>query len=141
VSGIFSKQSLGFASDGYTVRTSTGGSLRMNTNGGSLNRSYTTASSVFVVGGWYLVTLVLKISSESDSVAAYVNNTKVISSSHGTDTYNEDNDLILGRGLQTGFSTEDYLNGRIGSFYFYNRRLTDLEIEENYNQTRARFGV
>lgn len=140
-SGIFGKQSGSFSSDGYSLRSTSLGFARLTTNGQSLTRTYNSPTAVFVPNKWYFVTVVIKISAESDSVALYINDTQVISGSHGNDTYNEDNSLILARGFQGTGSIQDYLFGRMGAFYFYDRRLSLDEIKENFNQTRARFGV
>lgn len=140
-SGICGKQSLSFTSDGYSLRASNTGALRLITNGASISKTHSSSASLLVPGKWYFITAVMKISAEIGSVRCLINDTEAITSFHGNDTYNEDNSLILGRGLQTGSSVEDYLYGRIGAFYFYDRELTRPEIKENYNNTRTRFGV
>lgn len=35
----------------------------------------------------------------------------------------------------------DFLGGRIGDFYFYNRTLSDAEVLSNFNNTKTRYGL
>jgi hypothetical protein len=140
-SGILSKQSLTFTADGYSLRATNTGALSLITNGGTISKTHSSSASSLVPLKWYFITAIIKISSEAASVRCSINDVEVISSFHGNDTYNEDNSLMLGRGLQTGFSNEDYLFGKIGAFYFYDRELKRPEVVENFNQTRGRFGV
>jgi hypothetical protein len=49
--------------------------------------------------------------------------------------------LFLGSFGNTGFYKFIESNGRYSSFQFYNRELTPLEIQQNYNSTKARFNL
>ena len=59
---------------------------------------------------------------------------------HGTDTYNESNFLRIGNGYLVASPT-DGLDANIAEFYFYNRQLSLSEVTNNYNDTKAKFGL
>ena len=53
-------------------------------------------------------------------------------------------DNVLNYNLSTfsiGKTNQDWLQGSIGSFYMYNRPLSQIEIQQNYNATKSRFGL
>ena len=69
----------------------------------------------------------------------YINETEVSSTAHGSDTYTESNPLYLGY-IGTGVSSP-YLNGKIGAAYFYTKGLSAAEVLQNYNATKAKYGL
>jgi hypothetical protein len=73
-------------------------------------------------------------------VQGYVNNNRVINSSHGAESSYDDtaNPLTIAQGYRNSTSAFSF-NGWIGEFYFYNRALTANEISNNYTATKGRF--
>ena len=61
---------------------------------------------------------------------------KVFSNEGGSTAWGSGRTLLIGRGAN-GWGD---FNGQIGNVQFYNRVLTDEEIEQNYNVHRVRFG-
>jgi hypothetical protein len=51
------------------------------------------------------------------------------------------NPAYLGRWLLNGTTTYDLFSGRIGITQLYNRALSSQEVLQNFNATRARFGI
>lgn len=139
--GMLGKQSEGFNFDGYTVAVTHTGQMRITTNGAALLRTHNTPNNSIQINNWYFLSVVLALSSTAGSVKGYINDTLSVSSSHGTDTCTEKNNLILARGFQRNASPDTYLNGQIGAFYAYDRELTANEISSNFNATRRRYGV
>lgn len=121
---------------------------------GSLSRH--TADSVATTGAWSFVTLVLN-SSEStaaDRVKLYVN--AALQSGSGTATAcissattgfdldgvmdNNNGDLVIG-GRDNGASYGNIFEGYIDNFQFYNRALTQTQIETIYNEGAPLYNV
>lgn len=138
-SAIINKISSSYIFDGYYLRVLSDGSLAAATNGGSINQLSTTSANVVSANTWYLLTFQAAINNTSGSKMVYVNTTNVLNTQHGTDTYSESNTLRLGAS-DTGVAGA-YLNGKIGAFYFYNRKLSPTEIENNFNATKSRYGL
>ena len=137
---FFGKQSESFTFDGYHVVTNSLGALRIATNGTSISKFHTSANGLITTGAWFMLTVVLSLSSGSGTIKGYRNTSLILSDFHGTDTYNESNPLTLARGYQS-ITNLDFMNGRIGAFYAYDRELTANEISQNFNATRRRYVV
>jgi hypothetical protein len=70
---------------------------------------------------------------------AYVNTTEVISAANSESGISQNNaPLHLISGIQEG---SPYPACRSGSFYYYNRALSAIEISTMFEATRTRFGV
>jgi len=98
------------------------------------NDSYFTFNSNLTVpdNTWSMVTM----SVTSTAATLYVNTSSVTNTaSHGTTTIN---DLKLGQDEIFG---NRFMNGNIATTLLYNRALTALEVTQNYNALRSRFGV
>jgi hypothetical protein len=139
---LFAKLSGAFAFDGYWGGITSGGLITYSTNGGSVSRTVNSTSTIST-NTWYLFTFISQITSTSNTSKVFINETEYISSAHGTDTYSESNNLVLGYfpTPHTGLGSDAYFNGKIGSCYFYNRALTLDEISSNFNSTKLRFGL
>lgn len=137
---FFGKQSESFSFDGYHVATNSFGELRIATNGASISKFHSSEHNLITTGSWFMLTVVLSLSNTSGTVKGYRNTSLIVSSFHGTDSYSESNSLTLARGYQRN-TNPDYMDGRIGAFYAYDRELSSTEIENNFNATRLRFGV
>jgi hypothetical protein len=59
----------------------------------------------------------------------------------GTTTASTVGDMSNNVGLTLATDSNTYLNGQMGSFRIYNRALSSDEILQNYNATKARFGL
>lgn len=136
---VIGKLSNSFAFDGYWAGLySNGGKVRTATNGTAIQR---TADSTLTVttDTWYLFTFISQITSASNTTKLYINTTEYITTAHGTDGYTESNPLYLGY-IGAGVGSL-YLNGKIGSCYFYTTGLSLDTITQNYNATKSRFGL
>lgn len=135
---VFGKLSSSFNFDGYWGGLfSNGGQVRFVTNGTSTQR-ISTSTSTISVNTWYLFTAISRITGTTGSTKVYIDNTEYISAAHGTDGYSESNPFYLGY-IGSGVSS-NYLNGKIGACYFYNRDLSTAEIAQNYDATKTRYG-
>ena len=135
---VFGKLSNNFSFDGYWGGLfSNTGNVRVVTNGGTTQRISNSTSNPISVDTWYLYTFISQITSTSNTTKVYINETEVISTAHGSDTYNETNPLYLGY-IGSGVSSP-YLNGKIGACYFYTKGLTASEVSQNYNATKSRY--
>jgi hypothetical protein len=137
---VFGKLSSNFNFDGYygTLFSNTA-NTRVITNGTGTARTTTSTSNPISVNTWYLYTLVSQITSTANTTKVYVNATEVSSTAHGSDGYSESNPLYLGY-IGTGVSST-FLNGKIGAAYFYTKVLSATEFLQNYNATKARYGL
>lgn len=139
---LFAKLSGGFSFDGYWGGITSGGLVTYATNGGSISRTVNSTSTISI-DTWYLFTFISQITSTSNTSKVFINETEYISSAHGSDTYSESNNLVLGYfpTPHTGLGSDAYFNGKVGACYFYDRALTIEEISTNFNATKIRFGL
>lgn len=136
---VFGKLSSGYSFDGYWGGLfSNSGTVRCTTNGTGVQRISTSTLTV-TTDTWYLFTFISRISGTTGSTKVYINTTEYISTAHGTDGYNEANPLYLGY-IGSGVSST-YFNGKIGACYFYTDALTAQEVSDNFNATKARYGL
>ena len=136
---IFNKVSSSYGYDGYSLRLYTGGALRSITIGESTEHDGISLSGCVTTGIWYLITFQSVINNTAGSTKVFVNSTQVISTQHGTNTYSESNNLVIGSVAGASDVGGVNLNGSVSAFYFYNRELSIQEIQQNYNATRSRF--
>lgn len=139
---FFGKLSADFVFDGWWGGVNSSGNVVIATNGTGISK--TSVSTLTVnINTWYLFTFISQITSTANTTKVYVNETEYISTFHGSDGYSESNNLTLGYLTPplTGLSLISYLDGRIGSSYLYTKGLSTLEISQNFNATRARFGI
>lgn len=131
--------------DGYSIGINTSGKLLIVTNGGSFTKHSPASSYDLFANQWYFITAIIKIGNEVGDIQGYVNETRVINTSHNVSiesSYNDTpNNLVIGRGYQTTNTNDFYFNGYIGEVYFYDRKLTDSEISTNYHATKNRYIV
>lgn len=136
---VFGKLSSSYNFDGYWGGLYSNTAVtRVVTNGTAIQRI---SNSVLTVNPniWYLYTFISQITSTANTTKVYINDIEYATAAHGTDGYNEANPLYLGY-IGSGVSSP-YLNGKIGACYFYNRGLSPIEVSDNFNATRGRFGV
>lgn len=136
---VFGKLSSSSGFDGYWGGLySTGAQTRVVTNGTSTQKTTDSVSTV-TTGVWYLYTFISQITSTANTTKVYINETEYSSTSHGSDTYSETNPLYLGY-IGAGVSSP-YLNGKIGACYFYTKGLSSVEISQNFNATKSKYGL
>jgi hypothetical protein len=136
---VVGKLSSSFVFDGYWAGLfSNTGVVRAVTNGAGL-QTVSDSTLTINVDTWYLFTFISRISGTAGTTKVYINGTEYISSAHGTDGYLESNPLYLGY-IGSGVGSL-YLNGKIGACYFYTDALTAQEVVDNYNSTKAKYGL
>lgn len=139
---VFSKLSSGFAFDGYFGGPDLAGRPVVATNGTAIARTTVSTSSISL-NTWYLYTFISQIAFIANSTRIFINDTQFGVNSHGTDGYSEANPLTFGYMPPplTGLGGIAYLNGKIGAAYFYTRGLSAVEVAQNYNATKAKYGL
>jgi hypothetical protein len=107
---------------------------------GTSNASVSLSSSYYNVGNW--INLVFR---RGSSTANYSFNGIQRASMAGTDDYiDAGGTLVFGQEQDSpggGFVNAEDFPGYINSLKIYNRYLTNDEIRQNYNATKARFGL
>lgn len=137
---VFGKLSSGFNFDGYWGGLfSNTGNTRVVTNGTGIQRTTNSTTNPVSINTWYLYTFISQITNTSNTTKVYINETEVSSTAHGTDGYSESNTLYLGY-IGTGVSSP-YLNGKIGACYFYTSGLSAVDVLQNYNATKSKYGL
>lgn len=118
---------------GYYYQLGQDGSSFFVTNQSGTRQFTLTAANSFVVSNWHYV-CITRIGS---AVKIYINGVDATSTpaSHSNPTTNSVNFLIA------AYSTSIYSNIDVAVFKSYNRALTPVEVDQNFNATRARFGV
>jgi hypothetical protein len=91
-----------------------------------------TAYYSFTIGAWYCLSLVRGSSTKE----IYLNG-NILASTASTDMYD-----APGTNLTVGSNggSQEFLNGNIGQVQIYNRALSAVEVQQNYNATKGRFG-
>jgi hypothetical protein len=122
-----------YNSNGYYVQASSAGNLSFVTNNPGLNFISNTDSGTIITGSWLNIAHVRS----GSSVRMYINgiDKTFVSSSHPDPTSSGNNFTI------NTYNVGIFGNTRIGSFSNYNRALNASEVLQNFNATRARFGV
>ncbi len=145
--GIISKQFGGtYASiyrdyDGFSLRLDATNKLLLSMNGSSVNGNYASANSVFDLNTWTFFTVVVRFGGGAlNPCKVYVNATEVISQSNAESGLGRHAPLGIGRGFFEDANSNSP-EADIGAFYYYNRALTAAEIADNYNATKARYGI
>ena len=98
-------------------------------NGGIINLFGRTATT-----GWHNLCGVYNTS--SNSALLYVDG--ILDVSTPISSYNAvgSSDLFIGKGTES-----EYLNGQVSSVSIYNRALSALEVRQNFNATKGRYGL
>ena len=138
---LFSKLSGGFGFDGYFGGININNQTVVATNGTGIAKT-TTSTLNISLNNWYLFTFISQITNTAGSTKVYINDIEYSSTFHGTDGYSEANPLTLGYmpAPLSGLGLIQYLNGKIGSCYFYTKGLSSSEIITNFDATKSRFG-
>ena len=121
---IFGKLSSSFGFDGWWGGINSSSLPLIATNGFNISK-ISVATSGISLNNWYLFTFISQITSTANTTKVYVNNAEYVTSFHGTDGYNESNNLTIGYLTPplTGLGLISYLNGKVGGVYFYTKLL------------------
>jgi hypothetical protein len=87
---------------------------------------------------WHMITIT---SSPGAGNWKFYQNTQLIRSAVGPNTIFFSSNAVYDIARGQGSGPIYYFNGNIANIILYNRALSDLEILQNFNATRARFGV
>lgn len=97
--------------------------------------SYTAFPSAtsFNLNTWYYAALTFNT---TDGMVLYVNGTQNATYTANKTAHNGDGSVNV-----ACFGVGNFLNGRIAEVYCYNRALTATEVSQNFNASRARYGL
>ena len=119
----------------FTTASPSGGfSVVIGNDAGTYAGYSYSPSAILTVNSWYNVVLVWN--TVTNNVIGYLNGDLKFNSSH---TYWAT--TLPAIAIGNGFSSARYFKGNISSVGIYNRALTATEVLQNFNATRARFGV
>lgn len=99
------------------------------------NGTFSTAGGALSTNTWYFVTL-LRTGVSSWTIYQGTTNLGNVTQSAGTPILGEDYQFQL---MCNGYG--NHKQGTVGQVLFYNKTLSAAEIENNYNSTKARFGL
>jgi hypothetical protein len=138
---IMSKQSGNPAGDGFWVGINSSNQLvgRVTSDGGSTNKYISGIGDTISTGTWYMISLIVKVSSDSDTFKMFINTTEVGSTSGGGSSVNDTNDLYLGN-YHTGLQNARSFQGKIGEFYVHEGDFTSSDVSTLFDNTKTRFG-
>ena len=89
---------------------------------------------------WYMGTLLVKVSSDSDTFKLFINDIEVGTTNGGGSFLSSDsNNLLLGN-YDTGVQGAQPFDGMLGEFYVHSGTFGIDEITSLFNDTKARFG-
>ena len=111
---------------------------------GDMDAFSTTTGTIMTTGSWYLVSVTAQLGT---TIGTLYNNNQLYNSQNQFDNvpnFENSASLELGRSYNEPITVvgtiNNYLNGKIGAFYVYNRQLSQAEIVANFNVTKARYG-
>ena len=113
--------------NGYNILTVNFAQIKPASGGTSVG------DGVGIASVWYFLTLKFTINS---SATIYVNAVNRGTGALGNFTMSS-SPLLLGKSLDSFWSL---FTGKIANVSIYNRELSDIEIQQNYNATKSRFG-
>lgn len=127
--------------DGYSLVVGANNKLLLNMNGSSVNGNYATANDVFTLDTWTFFTIVVRFGGgAANPCKIYVNTTEVLSQANTESGLGRHAPLGIGRGFfEDGYNNSPEAD--VGAFYYYNRALSAAEIADNFNATKARYGI
>jgi hypothetical protein len=144
---IISKSDFGFNLRSFhllTLATNNSINLGISEDGANVIINYNFPFTP-VIGNWYNITATFNsLNTSLNRVNIYINSVELTVSSASQDTsgYNFSNTLpiLIGAGKTSG-NYVHFFNGKISNVNFYNRELTSTEVLQNYNATKARYGL
>jgi len=138
---LISKQSGNPQGDGFIMAINSTNQLiaRVTSDGGSTNKSIAGIGATISTGTWYMGTLVVKISSDVDTMKLYINTTEVGSTNGGGSAVNDSDDLYLGN-IHSGLQNLRSFDGKIAEFYVHEGDFTAADVATLFDATKTRFG-
>ena len=113
-------------------------------NPGNMEASSTTTGTTMTTGSWYFISVTAQLGA---TIGTLYNNNQLYDSQNGFDdvpNFENSASLELGRSYNEPITVvgpiNSYLNGEIGAFYIYDRQLSQAEVTNNFNVTKARYG-
>jgi len=136
---VMSKTDGGNAADwGYGIRTSSTGATYMEVGNGTT--SITSPTFTLSTNTWYQVVGVWT-NVASNSIALYVNGSSKGSNSHSfSSVKNTTRPISLGS-FDGGATFGQWVNAKYGIVRIYNKALTSSEVLNNYNSSKANYGL
>jgi hypothetical protein len=111
---------------------------------GDMEASSTTTGTTMTTGSWYFISVTAQLGA---TIGTLYNNNQLYDSQKGFDyvpNFENSASLELGRSYNEPITVvgpiNSYLNGEIGAFYIYDRQLSQAEVTNNFNVTKARYG-
>jgi hypothetical protein len=131
--GLFFNGSTGANTNRVQIAGDSNGSIYLNTVGSSVGDDFVSAAGLVTVGKWFNFAAVRN----SGVITTYLNGTSVAS---GNVNYSVSQQSNLYVGFVRSSGALWYLNGRMSSILINNRALSAIEILQNYNAVKSRFG-
>ena len=137
---IFSKQSGNPAGDGFWVGINSSNQLgaRVTSDNGATTKNISGIGATISTGTWYLVTLLVQVSSTADTFKLFINSTEVGSTTGGGSSVNDTNNLYIGN-YHTGLQSATSFNGQVSQFYLHSG-FTASDVTTLFDNTKSAFG-
>ena len=118
--------------------------INYGVDGGDMSAVSSTTGTTMTTGSWYFITVTAQLGA---TIGTLYNNNQLYDSQNGFDdvpNFENSASLELGRSYNEPITVvgpiNSYLNGEIGAFYIYDRQLSQAEVTNNFNVTKARYG-
>ncbi len=121
-------------STGFVARMESTSGLAFGRGGGIGEVTFSNSNT----GNWQLYTYAV---ASNGSTQIYINNNLVLNSSISLPSSIQRTIKLNTRHENSGAGLTDQRSGQVAEFMFYNRALTAAEIQQNFNVTKARFGL
>lgn len=108
---------------------------------GATSGPYTQPTYTFKTNTWYNICCVHSRTGGISNLPCYVNSIPINNSVIASTANVNDNSLPVSIGSRHYNSSTGPFNGNIAQVSIYNRALTALEIQQNFNALRGRFGI
>ena len=138
---VMSKQSGNPAGDGFWMAINSSNQLvaRVTSDNGATNQFISGIGATISTGTWYMATLVVKVSSDPDTMKLFINTTEVGSTSGGGSAVNDTEDLYLGN-YHPGLQNARSFDGKIAEFYVHEGDFGAANVTTLFDSTKTRFG-
>lgn len=138
---ILSKQTGNPAGDGFWIGINSNNQLvgRITSDSGSTTKTISGTGATISTGTWYLITLIAKVSSSSDTFKLFINSTQVGSTSGGGSNISDEQDLYLGN-YHSGLQGAMGFDGKIAQLYVHSGDFTSTEVSSLFDNTKSNFG-
>jgi hypothetical protein len=118
--------------------------INYGVDGGDMSAVSSTTGTTMTTGSWYFISVTAQLGA---TIGTLYNNNQLYDSQNGFDdvpNFENSASLELGRSYNEPITVvgpiNSYLNGEIGAFYIYDRQLSQAEVTNNFNVTKARYG-